>query len=622
VTAFIARLKQRKLVQWALAYVAAAWAVLQALGLAVDSYDWPHDVMRVAFAVIALGFVIALVLAWYHGERGAQRVSGAELLLIALVLAIGGGLLWRYERAPLSTRSPDIAQVSSPDAAQRNPGSVIPYSAAGAIPSGLQKASSASAPVNSPGSQATAIPAKSVAVLPFDNMSGDAKNDYFSDGITEEILNALAQVPNLKVAARTSAFAFKGKEEDLRKVGQVLDVATVLEGSVQKSGDEVRITAQLIDTRSGYHLWSEKYDRKLTNIFAVEDEISKAITEKLQVQLSGGAKKPLIAQKTIDPLAHDFYLRGLSLLAARGTGLRDAVAAFQSAVRIAPQYADAWGALAEAQALYPDYALGTMQATNPSALADAQHALSLNPDLASAYVAQGMVYKNQWRWPEADQAFRRAVSLAPGDAEALNQQAQFLLAIGQFNSALAEIEHAQRLDPLSPSIGDTREYLLMILGRYEAASAQLQRTLVTHPDFVDARIDEIDLAVIRHNYADAERQARLLAPLVGIDPDLMASWVHGIADPALQAAAVRSLETAPGAAHLRRDPLAYAHWLALLGARDRALAVLERLPIQRNSPEPDWMWDTAFDPIRNDPRFKAVLEKMGLPYTPAIAPTP
>ena len=619
---FLIRLKQRKLVQWALAYVAAAWAVLQALDLAVDSYDWPHGVMRIAFAVIALGFVIALVLAWYHGERGAQRVSGAELLLIALVLAIGGGLLWRFERAPLSTRSPDIAQVNNPDAAQRNPGRGIPDSIAGAIPSGLQKASSASAPVNSPGSQATAIPAKSVAVLPFVNMSGDAKNDYFSDGITEEILNALAQVPNLKVAARTSAFAFKGKEEDLRKVGQVLDVATVLEGSVQKSGDEVRITAQLIDARSGYHLWSEKYDRKLTNIFAVEDEISKAITEKLQVQLSGGAKKPLIAQKTIDPLAHDFYLRGLSLLAARGTGLRDAVAAFQSAVRIAPQYADAWGALAEAQALYPDYALGTMQATNPSALADAQHALSLNPDLASAYVAQGMVYKNQWRWPEADQAFRRAVSLAPGDAEALNQQAQFLLAIGQFNSALAEIEHAQRLDPLSPSIGDTREYLLMILGRYEAASAQLQRTLVTHPDFVDARIDEIDLAVIRHNYADAERQARLLAPLVGIDPDLMASWVHGIADPALQAAAVRSLETAPGAAHLRRDPLAYAHWLALLGARDRALAVLERLPTQRNSPEPDWMWDTAFDPIRNDPRFKAVLEKMGLPYTPATAPTP
>ena len=599
-TEFLQRLKQRKLVQLALAYVAFAFALIQVLDVVAQRFAWSDQIERVLIIALAIGFFVALVLAWYHGERGAQKISGTEIVILALLLAIGGGLLWRFERATPITSSPDAA--------------------VGTTSSGLRGAAPVAATRGL--TQTVAIPAKSVAVLPFVNMSGDPKNDYFSDGITEEILDALAQLPNLKVAARTSAFAFKGRAEDLRKVGEVLDVATVLEGSVQKSGDEVRITAQLIDARSGYHLWSEKYDRKLTNIFAVEDEISKAITEKLQVQLSGGAKKPLIAQKTIDPLAHDFYLRGLSLLAARGSGLRDAVAAFQSAVRIAPQYADAWGALAEAQALYPDYALGTMQATNPSALADAQHALSLNPDLASAYVAQGMVYKNQWRWPEADQAFRRAVSLAPGDAEALNQQAQFLLAIGQFNSALAEIEHAQRLDPLSPSIGDTREYLLMILGRYEAASAQLQRTLVTHPDFVDARIDEIDLAVIRHNYADAERQARLLAPLVGIDPDLMASWVHGIADPALQAAAVRSLETAPGAAHLRRDPLAYAHWLALLGARDRALAVLERLPTQRNSPEPDWMWDTAFDPIRNDPRFKAVLGKMGLPYTPAIAPTP
>src|SRR6185437_7731244 len=162
-----------------------------------------------------------------------------------------------------------------------------------------------------------AIPAKSVAVLPFVNMSGDPKNEYFSDGITEEILDALAQLLNLKVAARTSAFAFKGKAEDLRKVGEVLDVATVLEGSVQQSGDEVRITAQLIDTRSGYHLWSEKYDRKLTSIFAVEDEISKTIADKLQVQLAAGSGSTLVAQKTIDPRAHDFYLRGLTLLAAR-----------------------------------------------------------------------------------------------------------------------------------------------------------------------------------------------------------------------------------------------------------------------------------------------------------------
>jgi TolB-like protein len=233
---FIQRLRERKLVQWALAYIAAAWALLQALGLAADSYDWPHGVMRVAFAVIALGFVVALVLAWYHGERGAQRVSSTEIVILALLLAIGGGLLWWFERMTPATGSPDAAQLH-PDYAS----------------SSAPRIASASANTQA----IAAIPAKSIAVLPFVNMSGDPKNNYFSDGITEEILDALAQIPNLKVAARTSAFAFKGKAEDLRKVGEALDVATVLEGSVQRAGDEVRITAQLVDTRSGYHLWSE-----------------------------------------------------------------------------------------------------------------------------------------------------------------------------------------------------------------------------------------------------------------------------------------------------------------------------------------------------------------------------
>ncbi|HKZ10955.1 MAG TPA: hypothetical protein VJL61_09625, partial [Rhodanobacteraceae bacterium] len=408
----LAHLKQRKLVQWTLAYLAAGWVMLQALGLAVDSYDWPHQVMQVAFAAIALGFVIALVIAWYHGEKGRQRVSGAELLLIALVLAIGGGLLWRYERATPNRSA--IVAARNASAAQRSP----------------EEATTAQASV--------AIPAKSVAVLPFVNMSGDPKNDYFSDGITEEILDALTQVPNLKVAARTSAFAFKGKAEDLRKVGEVLDVATVLEGSIQKSGDEVRITAQLIDTRSGYHLWSEKYDRKLTSIFAVEDEISKAIADKLKVQLAGGSGQSLVAQKAVDPRAHDFYLRGLTLLAVRSVS--EAVDAFQQAVAVDPDYAQAWAALAEAQALLFSYAPVSEETADTHALAAAQRALALNSGIALAYVAQGMVYTNQMRWADADRAFRRALTLAPGDAEAMNQYAQFLFAAGQLEPALTEIE--------------------------------------------------------------------------------------------------------------------------------------------------------------------------------------
>jgi TolB-like protein/Tfp pilus assembly protein PilF len=572
---FIAHLRQRKLVRWALAYLAAAWVSLQVLSLAADSYDWPHGFMRIAFAVIALGFVIALVLAWYHGERGAQRVSSVEIVILALLLAIGGGLLWRFERA-------------------------------------------APAVTASHGATAAPVAAKSVAVLPFVNMSGDPRNDYFSDGITEEILNALAQVPDLKVAARTSAFAFKGKQEDLRKVGQVLDVAAVLEGSVQRAGDEVRITAQLIDTRSGFHLWSEKYDRKLTNIFEVEDEISKAITDKLQVQLAGGSGS-IVAQKRVDPRAHDFYLRGLTLLAVRS--VRDAIDAFQHAVAIDPDYAQAWAALAEAQALLPAYAPDPMQAASARSLAAAQRALTLDPDVALAYVAQGMVYSNQMRWPEADRAFRRALALAPGDAEALNQYAQFLDGVGQLEPALAGMERALQRDPLSGVSAAICVQLKLSLHHYDAATAvaQMEKLLAEHPESLFVHRVATITYIALHRYPEAETQIRTATVLNGGDPDAKALLVRGMADPSQRATALQSLETSPGNADFRSDAVVHAFFLVQLGARDHALASIEDYAANGNSTIPQLLWNQVFDPIRNDPRFKAALKEMGLPYTPEDA---
>src|SRR5690348_10164599 len=228
---FLIRLKQRKLVQWALAYVAAAWAVLQALGLAVDSYDWPHGVMRIAFAVIALGFVVALVLAWYHGERGAQRVTGTELLILALLLAIGGGLLWRFERTTSAT--------SSPDAAQRNPGATLLMT-----------------PI-------VAIPAKSIAVLPFENLSGDKDNAYFADGMQDLILTKLADIGDLKVISRTSTAKYQSHPDNLKIIAQQLGVAAILEGSVQKAGNQVLVNVQLIDAHTDSHIWADSYTRTL-----------------------------------------------------------------------------------------------------------------------------------------------------------------------------------------------------------------------------------------------------------------------------------------------------------------------------------------------------------------------
>ncbi|HZX70107.1 MAG TPA: hypothetical protein VFE77_04745 [Rhodanobacter sp.] len=594
------RLRQRKLVQWALAYVAAAFALLQGIDIVAAKFGWPDAAERLLIIAICIGFFVTLLLAWYHGEQGRQRASGTELLLIALVLAVGGGLLWKFAGA---SANHGVSANSATPTSQAMPMAASAASVAGSA---------------APALSATAIPAKSIAVLPFVNMSGDPKNDYFSDGITEEILDALAQVSDLKVAARTSAFAFKGKAEDLRKVGEVLGVATVLEGSVQKSGDEVRITAQLIDTRSGFHLWSEKYDRKLTSIFAVEDEISKAIADKLKVQLAGGSGSTLVAQKTTDPRAHDFYLHGLTLLAARSVG--QAVDAFQQAVAVDLNYAQAWAALAEAQALLPAYGPVPVQDANARALDAARRALALDRGIALAYVAQGIVYSNQMHWADADKAFRRALALAPGDAEAMDQYAQFLYAVGELEPALAEIERALQRDPLSGISGAVRAQLLLVLHRDDAALRQMESTLAAHPGGVLEHRIAVWVYVALHRYPEAEQQMRLASIRIDGHPDATALLIRGMADPVLRVKAVQSLETSAELASLRRDAIVHALFLTALGERDHALAVLDELAVNGDSTTPQLLWFPAFDPVRKDPRFKTVLKKMGLPYTPQDLP--
>ncbi|HKT41026.1 MAG TPA: tetratricopeptide repeat protein [Rhodanobacteraceae bacterium] len=618
---FWRELKRRHVYRVAAAYAIVGWLLVQVATQVFPVFHLPDWIDQTVVLLILLGFPIALVLAWAFDAtpqgivrtdaqdsvdaqtaRRPRRAGIAVGLIGVLIALLAGGVWWHTERAG-AVRN---ARVTS---AQR----LIAKS-----PATLQVASASATP--SPVSTQP-IPAKSVAVLPFVNMSGDPKEDYFSDGITEEILDALAQVPNLKVAARTSAFAFKGKAEDLRKVGEVLDVATVLEGSVQKSGDEVRITAQLIDTRSGYHLWSEKYDRKLTSVFAVEDEISKAIADKLQVQLAGGSGQTLVAQKTVDPRAHDFYLRGLTLLAARSVS--EAAGAFQQAVTIDPGYAQAWAALAEAQVLLPSYGPAPAQKAYADSLSSSQRALALDPDNALAYVAQGMVYSNQIHWAEADTALRHALALAPGDAEVLNQYAQFLDAVGQLEPALAVLDRALQRDPLSGTSAAIRLQLRMILHRVDAdtADAQIKAIVAAHPASVFVHRTATLIYLNLHRYSEAEAQSRRAAELNGEDPEVGALLIRGITDPAYHARAVESLETSTTHFSARRDPIVRALFLMWLGERDLALTALDDAA-NGNSTIPQLLWHPEFDPVRNDPRFKAALKKMGLPYTPDGAAKP
>jgi TolB-like protein len=595
---FFAELKRRNVYKVAIAYIVGGWALSQGIAQVFPVFDVPNWAIRLIVLLIIIGLPIALVLAWMFEltPLGIKRTATADAMpgatrrkkyIWIYVVVIGGALsialffLGRYTAG----------------------------NSASATPVRL-------------GPRTEATTDKSIAVLPFENLSDDKSTAYFSDGITEEILNALAQIPNLKVAARRSAFQFKGNALDLHKIGQVLGVAHILEGSLQKAGDQVRINVQLVDVQNGLQAWSEKYDRKLDNVFAVEDEIAKAIATKLRVQLTGGAGQPLVVDSTNNPQAHELYLRGLTLLAARGPGLREARDSFQKAVKLDAGYAQAWGALAITELLLPSYGLDSFDASLPRGELAAQRALSLDPNTASAHIAVGLANTIRFRWPEADEANRRALVLAPGNAEAVNQYAQFLSAVGQLEASLREIEHAQQLDPLSPIIGVIHAGALASLRRDDAAEAQIKSVLAAHPEFGAAHTWAASQYIDRKMFPEAEAQLRSLGKLRGQNEDAKALLVRGMADPAQRVAAVNSLETSPDNADIRNDTIWYASYLVSLGERGRALDELEIYAVKHNSGFTAWLWNRGFDPLRNEPRFKAVLAKLALPYTPPVVTEP
>src|ERR1700751_2964659 len=349
---FFAELKRRNVYKVAVAYIVGGWALSEGISQVFPVFDVPNGIIRLIVILIIAGLPVALILAWMFEitPEGIKRTATADampasakpkkylglyVVVIGAILSIGLFFLGRFSAE------------------------------------------------NRTGSTPNDMSDKSIAVLPFENLSDDKNTAYFSDGITEEILNALAQIPNLKVAARRSAFQFKGNDLDLRKIGQLLGVAHILEGSLQKAGDQVRINVQLVDVQNGLQSWSEKYDRKLDNVFAVEDEIAKAIATQLRVQLTGGAGQPLVVDSTNNPQAHELYLHGLTLLAARGPALRDASDLFQQAVKLDAGCAQAWGALAITELLLPSYALDSFDAALPRGESAAQRALSLDPNTAS-----------------------------------------------------------------------------------------------------------------------------------------------------------------------------------------------------------------------------------------------
>jgi adenylate cyclase len=292
----------------------------------------------------------------------------------------------------------------------------------------------------------------SIAVLPFINISADPENEFFADGITEEIINVLSQIEGLHVAARTSSFFFKGKHADMRQIGEQLNVRTVLEGSVRKVGDRLRITAQLVNVADGYHLWSERYDRELKDVFAIQDEIARPIAERLKLTLEGNRGEQLVKAGTKNLEAYQLYLKGRALLYRRGRGTWQAAECFERAVKLDPDYALAWAGAADAYTTIGYYGFARPEATMPKGMEAAQRAVALNPSLAETHNALAMAsLMGTWDKAQAEREFLLALELNPQYIQARAWYALFYL---QFSKGrLAEgVEQARLLldtDPLS-----------------------------------------------------------------------------------------------------------------------------------------------------------------------------
>jgi TolB-like protein/Flp pilus assembly protein TadD len=625
----IAELRRRNVIRMAGLYLVGAWLAVQVAGTVLPMFGAPDWIGRSVVVMLAVGFVPALIFAWVfeltpQGLRRDGDVAAADSIAPHPKgtssgahlegASFGAQIARRMDRMIIVVLLVALAYFSFDKfvlAPRRN---TATGSAAGSA-SGAAHAVAPGAEEN-PGVVAPA-PAKSIAVLPFVNMSHDARYDYLSDGITEEILNALAQVPELKVAARTSAFAFKGKAEDLRKVGETLGVANVLEGSVQNVGDTVRITAQLIDARNGYHLWSEKYDRKLTSVFAIEDEISRAIADRMRAQWS--SDEPLVRSGTRDMQAHSLYLQGIAAIAARGTALKQAAASLGQATARDPGYAAAWAQLSQVYELLPWYELAEWDASLDDAERTARRALALDPRSAEGHAALANVLRDRFAFAEAGREYRRALELNPGLSEVHNQYAQLLDAIGELGAAAAQERIAISQDPLAPNPQYMLGLVLDSQRDHDQASAAFERVMRLAPQYAYSR-DQ--LAFSRVYAGDYARALQVAGTVSTGDPreddrQLVHDLIEAVADPALRAQARPLVARARRIGHVDFGGLACAFWYGLLGAREQALTELEQWAQTAAQGQRfnglRFLWMPPFDALRDDARFKAVLAKFGLP---------
>jgi TolB-like protein/Tfp pilus assembly protein PilF len=456
---FLAELNRRNVIRVAVFYGAGSWLLLQVADVLLEIIDAPDGSLRLIAAVLALGFPFALILAWVfeitpegvkreseldRSQPAGQAGRKLDIATIALLVLAIGVLAWdRFAGRPADT--PAVAERAAP--ADARPGEA---------PRDL-----------------------SIGVLPFVNMSVDPENEYFSEGLSEELLNVLAKIDDFRVAGRTSSFAFKGQNQDLRAIGERLGVANILEGSVRKQGDRVRVTAQLVDTRSGYHLWSDTYDRQLDDIFAIQDEIATEVVRALRLALLPADAAVIRQTAKGDVEAYNHYLRGQFHVRLRTrAGLDRALEEFQQSILVDPDYAPPYAGIAMVYALLDNYGYRSLTETHQLANRALQRALELDPQSDEAWAVRGLLISQaagaRQRRPEARAALERAVEINPNNAMAHLWLSGTLGP--DYDAARAALTRAYDLDPLSPIIV-YRRAMDALQSRDESAMARFHREL-------------------------------------------------------------------------------------------------------------------------------------------------
>lgn len=581
---FLQQLRARRLFQWGAAYLAGAWLLLQLLDLLAGPFGWPDALLRGATAALAAGFLAALVLAWYHGEKGAQRVSGPELLMLAGILVLAAAALARV--APAGAGSLEDP-VPTP----------VPTSE-GAVPREIAQRGS-------------------IAVLPFADLSPEGDQGYFSDGLTEELLNVLSQRPELRVISRTSAFSFKGSRVPLDSIARALRVAHVLEGSVRTSGSRIRITAQLIDAASGYHEWSRSFDRELEDVFAVQDEIARAIVGSLGLGTDGeSAGEPLAREQTRDPQAHALVLQAMQLLRPyTREGTARAAELLKRAIERDPAYARAYAELGRVYSFQGSARWGSREELMREARDATGRALALDPDLPEAHYVLGFIaHYHDWDLIGAEVHYRRAIELNPGYARVHSLLGYLLMNLGRPEEALVRARHAVDLDPLDPGVVGNLAALYSYAGRFDEALESFETELSFAPSDAQTLASTACIELWLGRRAEAieiaERAARMEPDDASVRSYL--AYVYGRAGRETDARGViRSIE-----AVAEVSPLALATAYAGLGDADRVFSLLERAAREKDSWALDVGVDPVFEPFRADPRMTRLLRRIGLPAPP------